>query len=87
MALCETRGRLDQIMANLETLYHAQSILIDVPLIQLSSDSITWLLSPGAHKIIVEAKFINDRYWCGLIPLSGPTVVTTLGLKWNLGRV
>lgn len=84
IALCETSGRLDQIMANLETLYHSQKIS-DVPLIEMSSNSLTWLLHAGSHTIHVEDEFVEKNFPCGLIPLSGPTTVTSSGLKWNLG--
>lgn len=86
MALCDSSGRLDQIMANLETLYHAQGIL-DVPVVSLASDSATWVLAPGKHLIRVKQEYIEQKFWCGLIPLSGSTVVTTEGLKWNLGKL
>lgn len=84
IALCETSGRLDQIMANLETLYHSQKIS-DVPLVEMSSDSLTWLLPAGSHTIHVKDEFIQKKFPCGLIPLSGETRVTSSGLKWNLG--
>jgi len=81
-AFVETSGRLDQVMANLETLFHAPDLL-PAPVFLISSLSISWLLPPGRHQI-QSAGFVSDRTNCGLIPLDGRTVVTTTGLKWNL---
>lgn len=63
--------------------------MISVPVIMLCKGSLIWLLSPGNHRIEVAKDVIlnSQRAWCGLIPLGHPTVVTTLGLKWNLGKV
>ncbi|KAF4527163.1 hypothetical protein B566_EDAN007186 [Ephemera danica] len=69
IALVETAGRLDQILANLNTLYLAQSILT-CPVYQLASDSLTWLLNPGTHKINVPASLAKG--YCGLVPLGAP---------------
>ncbi|XP_037782476.1 thiamin pyrophosphokinase 1-like [Penaeus monodon] len=77
--------RFDHIMANLATLFKVDE-LISVPVIMLCKGSLIWLLSPGNHRIEVAKDVIlnSQRAWCGLIPLGHPTVVTTLGLKWNL---
>jgi len=81
LAFCETGGRLDQVMANMNTLYLARDHLSSVPLYLISSHSISFLLAPGNHKILLDYK---TSAHCGLIPLSGEAVVTTTGLKWNL---
>ena len=81
-AFVETSGRLDQVMANLETLFHAPSLLT-TPVFLISSLSISWLLPTGRHQIH-SAGFVSEKTNCGLIPLDGRTVVTTTGLKWNL---
>ena len=83
IAVCENSGRLDHIMANLNTLTRAPTILA-VPLYQLTVNSLTWVLSAGRHKIHVNERCIGQ--WCGLIPLGQPAFVSTSGLKWNLGN-
>ncbi|EDW16028.2 thiamin pyrophosphokinase 1 isoform X1 [Drosophila mojavensis] len=76
-------GRLDQVMANLNTLFKVQKENCNVYL--LSGDSITWLLRPGKHTIQVPVDLVTSQRWCSLIPV-GRTAhnVTTQGLKWNL---
>lgn len=63
--------------------------MIPVPVIMLCKGSLIWLLNSGDHRIEVAKDVIlnSKRAWCGLIPLGHPAIVTTSGLKWNLGRV
>ncbi|XP_062121944.1 thiamin pyrophosphokinase 1 [Drosophila sulfurigaster albostrigata] len=76
-------GRLDQVMANLNTLYKMQKDNCNVYL--LSGDSITWLLRPGKHTIQIPLDLVTNQRWCSLIPVGSPAHnVTTTGLKWNL---
>ncbi|KAH8420838.1 hypothetical protein KR222_006262 [Zaprionus bogoriensis] len=76
-------GRLDQVMANLNTLYKIQKDNCNVYL--LSGDSITWLLRPGKHTIQVPLDLVTNRRWCSLMPVGSTAHnVTTTGLKWNL---
>ena len=81
-AFVESSGRLDQIMANLQTLFLA-SKMISCPVYLLSSNSLTWLLTPGQHSLKIRDS-MSDESHCGLIPLDGKAVVSTSGLKWNL---
>ncbi|XP_011182466.1 thiamin pyrophosphokinase 1 [Zeugodacus cucurbitae] len=79
----ENTGRLDQIMANINTLYKMQSDILNIYL--LSSSSISWLLLPGKHKVIVPKALVDCQQWCALMPIgSKAEKVTTRGLKWNL---
>jgi len=80
-AFVENSGRLDQIMANFQTLYLAPETLGDVYLV--SSECLTWLLPPGHHDIHLPTTQLEGLH-CGLIPLSGTTIISTKGLKWNL---
>lgn len=87
IAVCETAGRLDQILANLNTLYKAKDILGNIPVYQLARDSLTWLLRPGSHQIDVGDAVVKKHGWCSLIPLGARVDhVTTTGLKWNLNN-
>ncbi|XP_033163699.1 thiamin pyrophosphokinase 1 [Drosophila mauritiana] len=79
----DTSGRLDQVMANLNTLYKSQKDNCNVFL--LSGDSVTWLLRPGKHTIKVPVDLVTSQRWCSLMPVgSSAHNVTTTGLKWNL---
>ncbi|PSN33329.1 Thiamine pyrophosphokinase 1 [Blattella germanica] len=85
IAVCETSGRLDQIITNLNTLFKAKDIVGNVPVYQLAKNSLTWLLRPGLHQINVGEKIVEERGWCSLVPLGERVEhVTTTGLKWNL---
>jgi thiamine pyrophosphokinase len=88
IAVCETSGRLDQILANLNTLYMAKDILGNIPVYQLAKDSLTWLLLPGSHRINVGDMLVRTGGgWCSLVPLGAQVEhVTTTGLKWNLSK-
>ncbi|XP_043654431.1 thiamin pyrophosphokinase 1 [Drosophila teissieri] len=79
----DNSGRLDQVMANLNTLYKSQKDNCNVFL--LSGDSVTWLLRPGKHTIQVPTDLVTSQRWCSLMPVgSSAHNVTTTGLKWNL---
>ncbi|ALC47069.1 CG14721 [Drosophila busckii] len=76
-------GRLDQVMANLNTLYKMQKDNCNVYLV--SGNSVTWLLRPGKHTIQIPLDLVTSQRWCSLMPLGGTAHnVTTTGLKWNL---
>lgn len=83
-AFVENSGRLDQIMANIETLFQAPG-LVPCPVYLVSSLGLSWLLGPGDHEIRVGDLVTEDSH-CGLIPLDGGAEVTSSGLKWNLDK-
>ncbi|KAK9875020.1 hypothetical protein WA026_005830 [Henosepilachna vigintioctopunctata] len=79
-------GRVDQIMANFNTLYKSLERLPDISVYLLSSDSISWLLSPGTYSISIPQLLRDNHEWCGLIPLGCAATISTSGLKWNLDK-
>nr|CAD7257148.1 unnamed protein product [Timema shepardi] len=85
VVLCDTSGRFDQIVANINTLYKAEGILGSLPVYQLAQDSLTWVLTPGTHAISVPDILRRHQCWCSLVPFgSRAKCVTTKGLKWDL---
>uniref|UniRef100_A0A182HU24 Thiamin pyrophosphokinase thiamin-binding domain-containing protein n=2 Tax=Anopheles arabiensis TaxID=7173 RepID=A0A182HU24_ANOAR len=84
LALCESSGRLDQIMANINTLYLADAILPGVDVFLRSSNSLSWLVRPGEHTIDIPQRLVSERIWCSLVPIGQGCQCTTDGLRWNL---
>jgi thiamine pyrophosphokinase len=83
LAFVETGGRMDHVMGNLQSLALAPGLAPALPphLLLCSSHSLSWLLPPGRHTVIVPHP---APLHCGLVPLDGRAVVTTTGLTWNL---
>lgn len=83
IAVCETSGRMDHILANINTLFKIQRkpLGLAVPVLILSASSLSWLLCQGHHRISIPDNV--KKMWCALVPFE-PTTVTTTGLKWNL---
>lgn len=81
----ETSGRFDHIIGNINTLYKSDSYIGDAKIIQIASNSLTWILKSGFHSIKVPEVLMGKNCWCGLLPF-GSTVnsITTTGLRWNL---
>ncbi|XP_034944900.1 thiamin pyrophosphokinase 1 [Chelonus insularis] len=87
--LVETAGRLDQIIANINTLYRSREFMEDkTPVICISSNSLTWLLRSGEHRIKIPEKLRTCKSWVGLIPF-GPqqNSISSTGLKYNLDKL
>lgn len=80
-------GRFDHIMGNINTLYKSDTLIEHVQVIQIASDSMTWILRPGFHSIIIPKILIQTNSWCGLLPVGAPVnCIITTGLKWNLNN-
>ncbi|KAJ2749229.1 thiamine pyrophosphokinase, partial [Coemansia nantahalensis] len=74
-------GRLDHIMHTLKVLFnnHQQRRIVVV-----SSENLTFVLPAGRNRILTSP--LVDGPTCGILPLAGPTTLTTSGLRWNLDR-
>lgn len=84
VAFIEAGGRVDHLMGNFQTLALVPNLAPSLPPVFLcSSHSISWLLRPGKHTIVLPSPAPEN---CGLIPLDGKALVTTSGLKWNLAN-
>jgi len=82
VAFIEAGGRVDHIMGNFQTLALVSDLAPSLPPVFLcSSHSISWLLRPGKHTIVVPSPSPEH---CGLIPMDGKAIVSTSGLNWNL---
>lgn len=73
-------------MGNINTLFKCKNILGDVNVLQIASSSLSWLLDVGSHVIHIPQPLRDTKEWCALLPVGGSSVVTTTGLKWNLGK-
>ena len=79
---CE--GRLDHVMANIDTLFQAPR-LTSIPLYLMSGESLSCLLHPG--KNVIEVNDERCGRWCSLVPIGHPCPrVTTTGLKYNVSK-
>ncbi|KAI5092139.1 thiamine pyrophosphokinase 1 isoform X1 [Silurus meridionalis] len=77
-------GRFDQIMATVETLFHIQK-MSEIPVVVIQGSSLARLLREGRkHQLYVNTGL--EAEWCGLIPVGGPCLTSTSGLKWNLDK-
>ncbi len=74
-------GRLDHTLANLAALYAHR----DTRLVLCGDGNLTRLI-PRGRALIRPARPLEGPT-CGLIPLAGPAVATSSGLRWNLGTL
>ncbi|KAL5328335.1 hypothetical protein ACEPPN_001834 [Leptodophora sp. 'Broadleaf-Isolate-01'] len=83
-------GRVDQGMATLSHLYTFQQDpgYATGRMYLLSSESITFVLKTGKHKIKAKDGFdgIKLGKHVGIIPLKEPSVITTNGLEWDVQK-
>ncbi|CAO3674571.1 unnamed protein product [Umbelopsis ramanniana] len=74
-------GRFDQTIASINQLYFLKDE-IDRQTLLVSDENLTILLDEGKHRI--ECNRQVEGPTCGIMPLGGPIVLTTRGLRWNL---
>lgn len=78
LALGGHGGRLDHILANLSTLYTFR----DMDIVLCGDGNISRLV-PAGQSVIKPYRDLEGPS-CGLIPLQGPALATSSGLRWNL---
>ncbi|KAG4417243.1 hypothetical protein IFR04_009613 [Cadophora malorum] len=83
-------GRVDQGMATLSHLYTFQPdpAYSSGRMYLLSSESITFVLKTGTHKIQAKEGFdgIKLGKHVGIIPLKEPAIISTEGLEWDVQK-
>lgn len=85
--LAETSGRFDHIIGNINTLYKSDKLVGNTQVIQVATNSLTWLLKPGLHTIYIPEILVQRQSWCGLLPFGCPVnCISTSGLKWNFNN-
>lgn len=78
LALYHSDGsRIDHLFGLVNTLHLIKK---DVFILNLQSNTISWLLHPGNHTILKP----RGQELCSLIPFSGPTEVKTQGFRYNV---
>jgi len=77
-------GRLDHVLANIDTLFQVPR-MTSTPVYLVSADCVSCLL--GAGKNVIEVNESCCGRWCSLVPIGQPCPrVTTTGLKYNLSQ-
>ncbi|KAH8593441.1 thiamine pyrophosphokinase [Bisporella sp. PMI_857] len=81
-------GRVDQGMATMQHLYISQQEddYASGRMFLLSSESITFVLKSGTHRIKARESCPGVRLGrhVGVIPLKEPSIITTSGLEWDV---
>ncbi|KAK3323234.1 thiamine pyrophosphokinase [Cercophora scortea] len=92
VALGGLGGRVDQGLSQLHHLYlfQADASYAEGRMYLFSGESLTFLLKPGRHRIRVreegdggEEEDVFGKY-VGILPVKGPSVITTRGLEWDV---
>ncbi|CAJ0922897.1 2660_t:CDS:2 [Entrophospora sp. SA101] len=82
LALGATGGRFDQAMSHINYLHQLKN---QHQIYLLSNENIIFLLDKGKHQLFCDKNIEGPT--CGLLPIGvEAAVITTTGLKWNLGR-
>ncbi|RPB11779.1 thiamine pyrophosphokinase [Morchella conica CCBAS932] len=75
-------GRVDQSLHSIQALHTSANTRPTRRLTLVSSENITFLLTPGSHIIYTPRHLLGLT--CGILPIGGAATVTTQGLRWNL---
>lgn len=77
-------GRVDQGFSQIHHMYMADrdAQLLHGRIYLLSEASLTFILDEGDNEIIVEAATFEENI--GVIPVMGPTRISTQGLEWDV---
>ncbi|KAK9238527.1 thiamine pyrophosphokinase [Lipomyces kononenkoae] len=93
VALGGTGGRVDQEFHSIHTLFvhergedeedtNVRSDKKQREITLLSDDSLTFLAGPGTQTIHTPRTVLGPT--CGIIPVAGPTVISTKGFTWDV---
>lgn len=75
-------GRLDHTIHTLSYLHKLRNVRERV--YAVTDDNIGWVLKDGEHEIDIDHTILGPT--CGLLPVGiDETILTTRGLRWNLG--
>ena len=79
-------GRVDQGLSVLHALFYYDTICPELRLWLFSEASITFILFPGGN--IIETPLSSGIVTpnVGILPLLGPSTITTSGLEWDVHR-
>lgn len=87
VTLVDSSGRIDHIMANINTMCKALELLPGgTEVLVVCGESMSWLLEAGEHRIEVPAELVRAQRWCSYVPIAGACTVTTTGFKWDLSE-
>ncbi|KAH0585417.1 hypothetical protein H2248_008658 [Termitomyces sp. 'cryptogamus'] len=77
-------GRLDQTIHTLSYLHKLRKTRERV--FAVTDDNVGWVLDAGEHVIEIDHSLLGQT--CGLLPIGiDSTILTTSGLRWNLGSL
>ncbi|KAK3904503.1 thiamine pyrophosphokinase [Staphylotrichum tortipilum] len=85
VALGGLGGRVDQGVSQLHHLFLFQAGDAGYArgrVFLFSGESLTWLLKPGRHRIRVRDGVFGKHV--GILPVGGPSVISTRGLEWDV---
>lgn len=85
--LLDISGRIDHILSHINTLFKSHSFMPNVRIYILGKTSVSWLLAAGKHVINIPRAFVDKQLWCSYVPIGQKCIVTTTGLKWDLGKM
>ncbi|KAK9475490.1 thiamine pyrophosphokinase [Dipodascopsis tothii] len=83
VAFGATGGRVDQIFHSIHQLFKLELVAEPTKnLTLLSDDSLTFLIPPGEWEVNTPRSVLGPT--CGLIPITGESVISTDGLVWDV---